>query len=324
MKTHSLILTASGEVAVQEVDLPAPGPGQVQLAAQVTMISPGTERAWWLNLPNTASRFPRATGYNFVGRVVALGEGVDHFRENDRVAAAASHSAHVTTSVETVLPIPDEVSDEAAVFFHMGIFAMNGVRISRIELGEPVIVLGQGIIGQLAMQFSRANGGFPITAVDRAASRLEISRRCGADRVVAADDVEAMGALIEEGAPVVVEATGAPEPINTAIDMARYGGRVVLLASTRGETLVNFYQGVHMKGLTLHGAHSGARPQSESRPGSWSWRDDGTAVLDLMRGKRLDVLPLITDRLPAERAPEAYAQLKAWETGPLGVLLQWK
>ena len=324
MKTRGVIWTAPGEVEVQGVELSEPGPGQLLLEAEVTMISPGTERAWWLNLPNTASRFPRATGYNFVGRVIEIGEGVDTLMAGDRVAASASHAAHALADVGTVLPIPDEVPDEAAVFFHMGIIAIQGVRRARIELGEPVVVIGQGIVGQLATQLSRANGGFPVTAVDRAPARLEISLRCGADRVVEADDGEAMAALVETGAPVVIEATGAPEPINTAIDIACYGGRVVLLASTRGDTTVNFYDGVHLKGLILHGAHNGARPRAESRPGVWSWRDDGSAVFELLRGRRLDVAPLITHRLPGERAADAYARLKAWDTEPLGVLLQWK
>ena len=160
--------------------------------------------------------------------------------------------------------------------------------------------------------------------VDQVESRLQVSRRCGADRVVDTGDGAAMEELNVEGAVVVIEATGAPDPIKRAIDLSRYGGRVVLLASTRGETTVNFYEGVHLNGLVLLGAHSGVRPEVESRPGTWSWRDDGTAFLRLLAAGRLEVSPLVTHQLPGERAVEAYARRKAWDNEPIGVLLQWK
>ena len=324
MKSPGVVWPAAGEVELREVEVRDPGPGELRLEAEMTMISPGTERAWWLNLPNTGSRFPRQVGYNFVGRVHAVGAGVDEYVVGDRVVAGANHAAHVTTPLETVLPVPTDLASEEAVFFHMGIFAIQGVRRARIEIGESVAVVGQGLIGSLAMQLSRLNGGLPVWAVDRAKERLEISMACGADRAVNADVSEDLSALEQEGAEVVIEATGAPEPIKTALRIARPSGRVVLLASTRGETSVNFYADVHAKGLTLLGAHSGARPDFDSRPGVWTWRGDGRAMLELLRWKRLNVRPLITHTLGWEESIGAYEALKAWDSSALGVILRWK
>ena len=122
---------------------------------------------------------------------------------------------------------------------------------------------------------------------------------------------------------MVIEATGAPEPINAALKMAAPAGRVVLLASTRGETQVNFYRDVHKKGLSVLGAHNGARPPLESRPGVWTWQEDAGAVLELLRYGRLEVAHLITHRLPGSEASAAYELLKQWDPGLLGVVLQW-
>ena len=64
--------------------------------------------------------------------------------------------------------------------------------------------------------------------------------------------------------------TRSREPINTALQLAQPGGRVVLLASTRGETRVNSYHDVHTKEMSVIGAHDGAQPQRDSRPRVWT------------------------------------------------------
>jgi len=123
---------------------------------------------------------------------------------------------------------------------------------------------------------------------------------------------------------VVIEATGHPEPVDTALHIARPGGRVVLLGSTRGANQVNFYREVHRKGLSVIGAHNSARPARESRPGVWTWAEDCRTVLALLRRGRLRVEPLITHRFPVGEAATAYKLLKEWDPGFLGVILQWK
>lgn len=97
----------------------------------------------------------------------------------------------------------------------------------------------------------------------------------------------------------------------------------MLLASTRGETQVNFYRDVHRKGLTVLGAHNSARPGLESQPGVWTWLDDTRAVLRLLELGRLEVASLVTHRVPARQAATAYELLKDWHPSLLGVVLEW-
>ncbi len=89
MKITAVVWTAPGEVEVTETEVADANPGKVVVEAELTMISPGTERAWWLGLAKTASRFSPATGYHFVGRVIGMAVEVDGLAEGDRVAAAA-------------------------------------------------------------------------------------------------------------------------------------------------------------------------------------------------------------------------------------------
>jgi threonine dehydrogenase-like Zn-dependent dehydrogenase len=126
------------------------------------------------------------------------------------------------------------------------------------------------------------------------------------------------------GAAVVIEATGNPNAILTALDCTRPFGRIVLLGSTRGETdHVNFYRDVHKKGLTLIGAHNSARPRHESSPGFWSEYDDQRVALELLARGRLNVQPYITHRFTWSQAPAAYEVLRSWTTSALGMTLDW-
>lgn len=320
MKTWGVVWPAAGQVEIEERELPAPGIGELLLEAEHTLISPGTERAFLLNLPNTSGKYPQRPGYNFAGRVVEVGPQVEGFSPGQRVVASGPHAAHALVRAGLVCALPDQVPNESAVFFNMGTIALQGVRRARIELGEGVAVIGQGLVGLLAVKFARLQGAAPLIAVDPVESRLAQSRLCGADLGLTPLQAQELVEL----PPVVIEATGAPDPINTAFQLARPGGRVVLLASTRGETQVNFYRDVHRKGLTVLGAHNNARPGLESHQGVWTWLDDCRAVLRLMELGRLGVEELITHRVPAREAARAYGLLAEWDPGLLGVVLEWK
>jgi threonine dehydrogenase-like Zn-dependent dehydrogenase len=189
-------------------------------------------------------------------------------------------------------------------------------------------VIGAGLIGLLAVQLGRVNGALPAITVDLQERRLDFARRIGVDAAVEANDEMASNiARLSDpvGAAVVVEATGHPQAILTALDLVRPGGRVVLLGSTRGETdHVNFYRDVHRKGVTLIGAHNIARPHHESHPGWWTEHDDQRVALQLLALQRLTVQPLITHRFSWQQAPQAYELLKTWDLNALGMLLNWR
>ena len=268
-------------------------------------------------------------GYSNIGRVVAVGKAVTECEVGDRVASTQGHTSHFVISPSRLLKIASaDMPAEEAVFFNLGAIALQAVRKARIELGEAALVLGQGLIGLLAMQLSKLSGALPIIAADLTDSRLEIAKSIGADYTFnpeGANFSEQLGdATKGEGPAVVIEATGHPDAISTALDVAGRDARVVLLASTRGETpSVNFYRDVHKKGLILYGAHNSIRPRQESSPNFWTLEDDSLLLLSLIAQKRFKVAPLISHRVPGEDAPKAYQLLMEWNPSLLGVVLQW-
>lgn len=324
---QQVIFTAPGVVTVEPREMPTPDRHQLLIRTRVSLVSPGTERAFFLKLPNTTQRYPHFPGYSNIGEVVGYGTDVEGWTVGMRVASTAYHIAYTTVDANLCVPVPAGMVDEDAVFFNLAAIALQGVRKARVELGESVVVIGAGLIGLLAMQLARLNGALPVIAVDTNERRLAFAREVGVDATVKVDDH--LAATIAQqceapGAAVVIEATGQPEAILTALSLAKPDGRVILLGSTRGETeQVNFYRDIHKKGLTVIGAHNSARPLVESSPGKWIAQDDQRVALKLLALDRLTVQPLITHRFSWQEASQAYETLKSWTTNALGMVLKW-
>lgn len=326
-RNHQLFFTQPGVAKLEERPIPTPMPNEVLIRTRTSLISPGTERAFFLGLPNTTQNYPQAAGYCNVGEVVALGDQVSGLKIGDRVASRGNHAAYIALDAAEAHRVPQGLSDEEAPFFNLASIALQGVRKARIELGEPVAVFGAGLIGLMALQLARLQGALPAISIDQDEGRLDFATKSGADILLVAN--QAIGQQLakelgSDGAAVVIEATGHPDAILSALACARPFGRVVLLGSTRGETdHVNFYRDVHKKGLTLIGAHNSARPQRESSSGFWTETEDQRVALELLARGRLNVQPYITHRFAWNDAPAAYEILRSWNKSALGIILDW-
>ncbi|MXY99688.1 zinc-binding alcohol dehydrogenase [Candidatus Poribacteria bacterium] len=329
MQAQRVVWPSRAKVDVETFTLPPIADDEVLVATDATLISPGTERAFLLGLPNAQGSYPSRPGYSNIGSVIEVGKAVTNFKVGERVASTQGHTSHFVTAPNRLLKIAsDTVPSEEAVFFNLGAISLQGVRKARIELGEATLILGQGLIGLLALQLAKLSGALPVIAADLTDSRLELAKSMGADATLNPEDTnfsEQLNAVTDGNGPVVViEATGHPDAVSTALDVAGWGARLVLLASTRGETpKVNFYRDVHKKGLILYGAHNAVRPRQESSPNYWTLKDDSRLLLTLIAEKRFDVTPLISHRIPGEEAPKAYQLLMEWNPGLLGVVLHW-
>lgn len=329
MREHlRVVWPDKGKVALEEFQLGDPGRGEVVIETEYTLISPGTELAFLKALPNTPRRFPQYPGYNNIGRIVKLGSEAKGLSKGDRVVSPSSHASMVKVSASRALKVPDKLSSEEAVYFNMAAIALQAVRKAQVELGEAVLVMGQGLVGNLALQLAKLSGGFPVVGTDLMDERLRISRECGADLILNPRSGELRARLREmtgrDSVDVVLDATGVPQAINDCLELAGYRGRVILLASSRGETeRVNFYRDVHRKGVIIIGAHNSVRPKGESTRTYWTALDDWNVVLRLTAAGRLRVQPLTTDVLSFRDAPRAYELLDRAPEEHLGVLLDW-
>jgi threonine dehydrogenase-like Zn-dependent dehydrogenase len=193
--------------------------------------------------------------------------------------------------------------------------------------GESVAIVGAGLLGQLAAQFCRAAGAWPVLVIDTAAARLRSARRKGAAQTIraTADDAREEVARWTAGrmADVVFEITGNPAAFPGAVRLARRLGRVVLLGSPRGPVTLDLHDEVHTLSLEVIGAHNSAHPASETPNTPWPAARHARLFYEWQAAGVVDVRPLITHRYSWREAPAAYAMLLADRSRALGVILDW-
>ncbi|MCL1474512.1 bi-domain-containing oxidoreductase [Argonema antarcticum] len=319
----SVQFPAKEKATLEPIEVAPPDRKQVLIGATCSLVSPGTERASYLDLPNTLGSFPRIPGYCFVGSVLMSGQG-SGVQSGDMVVAWAPHASLAVVPDEKVMRLPEDVPAERAVFTTIGAIALQGFRKAHPEPGESVAVLGAGLIGQLTLRLAAIAGAYPIIAIARSKQRLEMALRSGADRAIAtADEPEALERV---NADVVIELTGVPEAIGDAIRAVKPGGRIVLVGSTRGVTEdPKLLEALYKKGAVLIGAHFATNPQSSTFPGyKWPMRGaEWGAVLNLIADGRLVVDDLITERVEPPEIPEMYKRLGKEGDRSIGVLIRW-
>jgi len=265
------VLVKGGGVFVQDVPAPSVGAKNVLVQVHHSSVSVGTELSSVelsglplyrrvLKQPQHAKRALRMmadigvqrtisliksridsgmpVGYSAAGEIVEVGAEVESFKRGDIVACAgagiANHAEIIDVPVNLVAAVPDGLGTEFAATATLGAIAMQGVRRLAPTLGETIMVIGLGILGQITTQLLKANGCIVIgTDVDR--RRIEIALKNGMDHGLATGD----GPLVERviqlsdgygvDGVIVTAATPSNEVIGEAFRSCRRKARVVLV-----------------------------------------------------------------------------------------------
>lgn len=121
---------------------------------------------------------PLPLGYCNVGKVIAVGEGVNDFKVGDRVVSNGPHAEFVSVPKNLVAHIPINVTDEEATFTVIGAIGLQGIRLLNPTLGETIVVIGLGLIGLLTAQLLVANG-CKVIGSDIDESKLQMAKEWG-------------------------------------------------------------------------------------------------------------------------------------------------
>jgi len=344
----------TGEGTVAEVPVPVVQPGRLLVRTAASLISAGTERALTelgqKSLLGKARERPEligkvwekvktegisqalegvrdkldkshAVGYSAAGVVIECGKDVTDFRPGDRVACAgtdyASHAEVISVPRNLCVRLPDLLSFEEGAFGTVGAIALQGVRLAEPTLGESVIVIGLGLVGQLTVQLLKANG-CRVFGIDIDEARIQLARISGADDGCTPDEAKEKVTAWSRGrgadACIIAAATTSNEPIALAGEISRLKGRVVAVGLVGMDVPRDIY---YQRELTLKvslsygpGRHD---PDYEERGHDypmayvrWTEGRNIEAFLDLLAAGRIDVKPLITHRFSIDNAQRAY------------------
>ena len=321
-------------VLLEDRDRPRPGPGQVLVRTLRSLISTGTELTilagefppgghWALY-----GKFPFTAGYSNVGVIEAAGEGVESGWIGKRVASFSPHAAWVTLPTTECHPVPDGVADEDATLFAIAMIVMNGVRLSGLTWGESVTIFGAGLLGQFAARIALLAGARPVFVVDPAAARLALlPKDPGVIPVNAASADPASVVLDRTGGrrcDAVFEITGNPSLIPKEFDcLKRPLGRFILLSSPRGATEFDFHNLSNAISSVIIGTHLMAHPPIETPQAPWTRARNAALFFEWVKAGTFPAKFLLSHRVPAAKAPEAYAMLLADRSSAMGVVFEW-
>jgi 2-desacetyl-2-hydroxyethyl bacteriochlorophyllide A dehydrogenase len=309
-------------LTIEEVEVRAPAAGEVRVRVAASGLC-GTDYAIWTGDRPVA--YPRVMGHEFVGRVAALGEGVDTLAIGDRVVVEPNYScgrcplcregnrnlclSRVTIGIDVdggfaeevcaparlSWPIPPAVRDADAVLIEPLAVVVRAVERGVPRAGETAAVVGAGNLGLLAVQVLRALD-LRVLVVGRTPSRLPLAVQLGASAVHATTegplDAAARAFSGREGIDLVVETAGTPRAVSHALELVRPGGRVVLTGLPHDPTPVAFFSVVRRE-ITI--------------TGSMIYQDEFPRALDLVATGRVQTAPLVTHRFPLAEIDAAFA-----------------
>jgi predicted dehydrogenase/threonine dehydrogenase-like Zn-dependent dehydrogenase len=278
-------------------------------------------------------------GYSASGLVEGVGEGVRGLEVGDLVACAgagyASHAERLWVPQNLVVRAPAGVGSEAAAFATLGAIAMQGVRQAEPRLGERVVVIGLGILGQLTVQFLVASGVRAI-GVDLDLSRVELAREHGAVGMVRSDEVESRVQAATDGlgadAVIITAATSSTDPMELAGILARDRARVVVVGAVPIEVPRSPYYEKELDVRLSRSYGPGRYDPAYEEQGHdypvgyvrWTEQRNMQAFLELVADGRVVLDRLITHRFDFGDAVQAYDAVTGDEaTSALGVVLRY-
>ncbi|HEY4424870.1 MAG TPA: bi-domain-containing oxidoreductase [Pyrinomonadaceae bacterium] len=363
----------TGRPFVGEVPVPALQKGRVLVRTVASLISAGTERAAVelvsKGLVQEARQRPdlvkavvakvksegllntfasvrdkmaasQSLGYSAAGIVEAVAEDVTEFRAGDRVACAgvgfASHAEVLSVPKNLCVHLPDGVSFESGAYGTLGAIALQGVRLAEPTLGESVVVIGLGLVGQLTVQLLKANG-CRVFGLDLDQSRVALALELGADKAVvssdaAAKEIETWTRGHGADAVLITAATDSNQPIELAARVSRLKGRVIVVGMTGMDIPRAPFFSRELK-LVISMSYGPGRydPEYEERGHDyplpyvrWTEKRNIESFLDLIADGRLNVERLTTHRFPITEADRAYQLISGELQEPnLGVVLNY-
>ena len=331
-----ILFTEKNKAELLDVESKPLGENDVKVETYFSTISCGTERANITGDANVAGNaapdvsFPRSSGYSSSGIVREVGSAVEDLKVGDRVVVFwGKHKKYNIVPSKNAVKIEDDnVSFEEAAMSFIASFSLAAIRKTRLEIGESALVMGLGILGQLAVRLLKAAGAVSIIAADPIEERRKESILGGADFAfdpTCADFPQKVKEITGTGVKTAIEVTGVGAGLDETLDCMAKFGRVALLGCTRDKNFtIDYYKKVHFPGITLVGAHTLARPDTESYPANFTHRDDIKAILKLLSGGRLTFRDMIKETHSPADCKAVYDRLINNKNFPVVVQFDWR
>ena len=322
-----LVFTGKQQVALESFDLKPLEDNLVRVRTQVSLMSTGTENIvfnrlfdpgthwdWWV-------KYPFYPGYASVGTVEEIGSGVKNLKVGDRVGIRGNHRSHQDVKEEDCFPIPAELPWDEAVWFPLAKIAYHGALVANYKLGDTVLIIGAGPIGQMSIRWARAAGCASIIVVDPVPDRMELAKKGGATATIVEPISSAREAILAAGQGkqprVVIDSTGNASVFSAALGLVAKYGKVVILGDTGSPAQQVLTPDVITRGITIVGAHDGHNTEE------WNNTTIAQLFFSLAVLGRFPLADLNKHRFMPEQCKEAYETANRDRAKTMGIVFDW-
>jgi len=321
------VFTGKQAVKLETFDIAAPGAGEVRVRITCSLISTGTETIVFNRLFDEGTswdawiKYPFYPGYASVGHVEQTGAGVKKVSEGDCVIVRTGHASHCVVPEAGVFKVPDGIEPCSAAWFALAKITFMGAKAAGYFLGDRVLIIGAGPIGQMSTRWAAAAGAESIVVIDRIASRLDLAVAGGATAVLG-KAIEECGDDVRDACDgnlpnVVMDSTGNAHVFAHGLSFADKGGRVVIMGDTGSPASQHLTSDVIMKGLKIVGAHD-----IHETP---EWTADRIYGLffKLLKTRRFNLENMNTHTFKGEECVEVYDMATNRRGETMGILIDW-
>jgi predicted dehydrogenase/threonine dehydrogenase-like Zn-dependent dehydrogenase len=364
------VIDRKGRIRVLEIPVPHLGDDQVLVQTRYSLISSGTETGTLAKTPSelvkqtisdpwmrhvvkqtvfatgvsqTARRVwqemitPREIGYSGAGEVLALGDGVDGFEIGQTVAyAATGHAEIAAPTVNHVVALPRHVDLRHAAFVTVGGIATQALRRTEPQFGEVVAIYGLGLVGQLCARIATA-AGCVVIGIDINPRANELAERAGASLVVDPRDLEWKRRVLDftgkngADATIICASSDSSDIINSAMDITRRQGRVVLVGYVKLDIHPkNFlYREIDLRYSRAYGPgsyHTGYEKGRLDYPFGyvrWTEKRNLEEFIRLVGAGVVELEPLIAREFAVDDVQDAFDAIRSGTLGGVAALIAY-
>ena len=271
----------------------------------------GTERNDLVggNYAHADDALPRGWGYQNVGEVIELGPQVQGVRVGDLLYLSQDHVEFCLQPEDGLhVKLPDAIDPKEAALFGMASVAMRSCRNADLRIGDRLLIVGAGCVGQAAAQIAAAMGA-RATLCDIDPQRLAVARQIGAAEAVLDVARDGWERNIHDGEfRVVLDVAGVPGMEERLIAAAQVRGTVLFVAG-RFEVAYPFNRGQRRE-ITL-------------KQNSHFDRSDLDNLCRLVQRGMVRLTPLIRDTVPVAEAKQVYDTLRDEPAKLFGTVFDW-
>lgn len=318
-----LMIIERGKVVLQDEPTPKCEAGHLLCKTLFSGMTNGTERNCVVG-GNYGKSWPKRCGYQVVGRVLEVGFGVEGFEVGDTVYSG-EHSGHVEyfsvpvtpgedNKLKLVIKLPGTIEKKEAALFGMAGVALHDIRRAGTKLGDKVLVIGAGPIGQFTAQAAQAAGAIA-SICDINVKRLEKAGELGIDRRFKSESDEDWAKISEHGPyDIVFEDSGADLldhviGIDQPRGILKKQGKLIVIAG-RMDVKYNFNAGQFSEFEINHASHFDF--------------DDLRQLVRLVEAGVIKIGPVLQDLVPIHDAVQIYDRLRDAPDSLLGTVFRWE